>query len=185
MTFRLHRRRSRSFAQDRAGATALEFAILALPFIMTMLAIAEYGYVYLINVSLDNAVAAAARQIRTGQMQTSSAPSGQTKQQQFQTLVCKNMTWVSDCGSALRAAAEVETNWANQSSTAPTANGALKPTLPFNMGQDGDIVLVHAYYPWKMITPNLWINSPKLGGNSVLLSAASIVVNEPYSTVAP
>lgn len=177
----------RRFARDRRGATAIEFALLALPFVFAMFAVLEYGYVYLINASMDNAVAVASRLIRTGQAQTqtqtsngATSPSPMT-QTQFATAVCKQMSWVPNCTGSLQVSAEVQPSWTGQSSTSPTQGGVLKTNLPFNMGADRCIVLIHSYYIWQMITPTIWGGASKVNGNGILLTSAALIVNEPYS----
>ena len=175
------------FARDRRGATAIEFSLLALPFVLAMFAVLEYGYVYLINASMDNAVAIASRLIRTGQAQTQTqtqngvtTPSPMT-QTQFANAVCNQMSWVANCTGSLQVSAEVQSSWTGQTSTAPTANGQLKTNLPFNMGADRCIVLIHSYYTWQMITPSIWGGAAKINGNGILLTSAALIVNEPYS----
>lgn len=186
---RLHRR----FARDRRGATAIEFSLLALPFVLAMFAVLEYGYVYLINASMDNAVALSARLIRTGRAQTTSFsyydPVSKTTKNtsvpmtssDFANMVCSNMTWVANCAGSLQVDAEVQSAYTGQSSTSPTANGVLKTNLPFNMGADRCIVLIHSYYVWQMITPSIWSGAAKVNGNGILLTSAALIVNEPYS----
>ena len=175
------------FARDHRGATAIEFSLLALPFVLAMFAVLEYGYVYLINASMDNAVAIASRLIRTGQAQTQTqtqngvtTPSPMT-QTQFANAVCNQMSWVANCTGSLQVSAEVQSSWTGQTSTAPTANGQLKTNLPFNMGADRCIVLIHSYYTWQMITPSIWGGAAKINGNGILLTSAALIVNEPYS----
>ena len=184
---------ARSFARDRRGATAIEFSLLALPFVFAMFAILEYGYVYLINASMDNAVALSSRLIRTGQAQTTSFsyfdPVSRTTKRtsipmtgsDFASLVCSNMTWVANCAGSLQVDAEVQSGYTGQSSTPPTQNGQLRTNLPFNIGADRCIVLVHTYYTWRMITPAIWTGATKLNNNGILLTSAALVVNEPYS----
>ena len=92
------------------------------------------------------------------------------------------MRGVSGCYSTLLVEAEVQSAWSGQTYTAPTAGGAVKPVLPYNMGQPGQIVLIHSFYPWRMITPALWMSAQKLNGNSVLLASVSAICNEPYNT---
>ncbi|MBE7217107.1 MAG: pilus assembly protein [Caulobacteraceae bacterium] len=184
--------RSARFASDLRGATAIEFAVLALPFVLAMLAVAEYGYVYLIDVSLDNALSAAARQVRTGQAQTAATTDPTTgkstpapvTQKQFAQMVCSGFTWVNDCEGNLKVASEVEASFGQQTAAAPLdSSGELRGDLPFSMGQPGDVVLVRAFYPWRMITPGLWTGvSAPMSQNRVLLAAGSIVMNEPYGS---
>ena len=179
MRIALHRR----FAHDRRGATAIEFSLLALPFVLAMFAVLEYGYVYLINASMDNALAIASRQIRTGQAQTQTmgGVSAPMTQSQFANAVCAQMSWVANCTGSLQVSAEVQPSWTGQTYTSPTANGQLKTNLPFNMGADRCIVLLHSYYTWQMITPGIWNGAGKVNGNGILLTSAALIVNEPYS----
>ena len=179
------------FAREKRGAAAHEFAILALPFILAMLALLEYGYVSVIDASMENALNIASRLIRTGQAQTQTqtqngvtTPSPMT-QTQFANAVCNQMSWVANCTGSLKVSAEVQSSWTGQSSTAPTANGQLKTNLPFNMGADRCIVLIHSYYTWQMITPSIWGGAAKINGNGILLTSAALIVNEPYSQGSP
>ena len=63
------RRRAQAFARDERGATAIEFALLALPFFTLIFAILETSIVFLAGQILDSAVQDASRKIRTGQAQ--------------------------------------------------------------------------------------------------------------------
>ena len=194
---RSRQRASKAFTRDQGGATAIEFSLLALPFVFAMFAVLEYGYVYLINASMDNAVAVASRLIRTGRAQTTSityVDSGTNASvttsipmtaSQFSALVCSNMSWVANCKGALQVDAEVQSAYTGQSSTPPTQNGQLKTNLPFNMGADRCIVLIHTYYTWQMITPAIWTGATKLSNNGILLTSAAMIVNEPYSQGSP
>src|SRR5262245_27577771 len=77
------------FANDRLGASALEFALVAMPFLLLTLAIFEVGLVNFATQELDNAVAYGARLIRTGQAQTGRMDTGQ-----FKDKMCKQLiTW--------------------------------------------------------------------------------------------
>src|SRR5688572_32590660 len=71
---KLHPRRSRraigDFAGDKSGASALEFALVATPFLLLIFAALEVGLVYFANFTLENAVSRGARLVRTGQAQT-------------------------------------------------------------------------------------------------------------------
>lgn len=81
--FRMFRR----FRRDDEAATAVEFAIIAVPFVGVLLAIFESAFV-LFNAEVVDAVAAnVSRQLMTGQIQTN----GQTcllQKQTFQNMIC-------------------------------------------------------------------------------------------------
>src|SRR5580698_6774733 len=82
------------FRSGRGGSTAVEFAMLALPFLGLLFGIIELGMIYLISTTLDNATTDAARQIRTGQLQLA----GGATSASFATVVCNEMSWLgSNC----------------------------------------------------------------------------------------
>ncbi len=63
-----------AFARDRRGAAAVEFAILAPLFLALVFSILEAGYFFFVSSAVDQATARAARLIRTGAVQSASAP---------------------------------------------------------------------------------------------------------------
>src|SRR3990172_8738153 len=75
------------FRRDKSGASALEFALVAMPLILLLLAVLEVGLVYFANFSLENAVAQGARLIRTGQVQSQGFDAGA-----FKSEVCKHLS---------------------------------------------------------------------------------------------
>jgi Flp pilus assembly protein TadG len=58
---------ARKLARDKEGVTAIEFALVALPFFTVVFAILELGLAFIVNRMVDNAVIEASRMIRTGQ----------------------------------------------------------------------------------------------------------------------
>ena len=59
----------RRLRADNAGATAIEFGIVAAPFFALMLALIEVSLVFFGTFTLENAVDKTSRMIRTGQAQ--------------------------------------------------------------------------------------------------------------------
>ncbi len=57
----------RRFGRDRRGATAIEFALIALPFFALMMAILETFLTFFASQTIETAVNRGARLIRTGQ----------------------------------------------------------------------------------------------------------------------
>src|SRR6185503_7883153 len=62
---------ARRWRKDDSGVTALEFALVAMPFVLLLFGIMSVCLFYFANFSIENAVWQAARAIRTGQMQSS------------------------------------------------------------------------------------------------------------------
>jgi Flp pilus assembly protein TadG len=69
------RRRNRfgAFIKDSKGATAVEFALIATPFLALIAALIQTFLLFFAQSLLENAVLHSARQILTGQVQTADA----------------------------------------------------------------------------------------------------------------
>ncbi len=81
------RKRGRaSFGKNDSGATAVEFALIALPFFTVVFGIIEVGLSHFVNRMVDNAVINASREIRTGQ-----AHDGGYDAATFETRICGNL----------------------------------------------------------------------------------------------
>jgi Flp pilus assembly protein TadG len=175
----------RRFARAQRGATAVEFAIIALPFMILLFGIIELGMVFLVSTTLQNATDNAARQIRTGQFQTS----GANTRADFQTLVCNSMTWLSSsCTSKLSVDVQTFTNFTALSATGQINSATFNPNnLCWSTGQPGDIVLVRTYYQWDVFTPLLDASLVNMGAGSKkrLISSATSFRNEPWASQNP
>jgi Flp pilus assembly protein TadG len=167
----------RRLAADRRGATALEFALVATPFFFMLFAIFELALVYLVSVSLDNATQQAARLVRTGQAQT-----GGYTASQFVTQVCANMGWLqSQCSANLFVDAETKTAFGASNPSSPVQGGAWNAgNLKWSIGGPGDIVVLHTYYKWKLITPVLYGGLQQLPGGLTVVVSNATFRNEPY-----
>src|ERR1700677_3281640 len=87
----------RRFTRAETGAAAVEFALIALPFFGLLFGVFEIGLMFLVATTLQNATADAARMIRTGQMQSTSATAAA-----FTTQICSELSWMGpDCASNL------------------------------------------------------------------------------------
>lgn len=175
----------RRFARAQRGATAIEFAIIALPFLILLFGIIELGMVFLVSTTLQNATDNAARQIRTGQFQTS----GATTKDDFKTLVCNSMTWLSaPCPSKLTVDVQTFADFTTLNAKGQVNAATFDPNnLCWSTGQPGDIVLVRAYYQWDVFTPllNAALVNMGTGSNKRLIGAATSFRNEPWSSQAP
>src|SRR5690606_26334632 len=71
----------RAFRRDQSGATAVEFALVAIPFFALMFAILQTALVFFAGQAMETAVANAARLIRTGQAQQQGLTAEEFKEQ--------------------------------------------------------------------------------------------------------
>jgi Flp pilus assembly protein TadG len=167
------------FLQGRGGSTAVEFALLAAPFLGLLFGIVELGMIFLISTSLDNATTDVARQIRTGQLQQAGGATAGS----FGTAVCNEMSWLgANCSANLSVDVRTFASFASTSIPDPITNGQFTPaSLLFQMGGPGDIILVRTYYPWQLVAPFLDGSVARLGNGQTLIESVTTFRNEPYS----
>jgi len=165
----------RHFGRDSNGATAIEFGIVALPFVATLFALIETGLVIFAGQVLETATSDAARLIRTGQTQQAN----QTKAE-FRDVICERAGGLFDCSGL---AIEVQTfstfddvEFSNPSG----AGGALRPDMPYNPGGAGQIVIVRAYYQWPVFVRLMGHDLTNTVNGKHLLVATAAFRNEPF-----
>jgi Flp pilus assembly protein TadG len=161
---------------DERGAAAVEFGLLALPFIALTLAILETALVYFAGQSLETAVYNSARLIRTGQAQQQGMSATTFKQ-----TICNQVGVMFDCANSLWLDVETYPTFAAITLTPPVQNGSLATgSFKFNMGSGGNIVVVSAYYEWPTFSKLLGLNYSNLSDGNHLLAATAAFRNEPF-----
>jgi len=168
---------ARRFRRDQRGATAVEFALIALPFFALLFAIIETALVFFAGQVLESAVANAARQIRTGQAQAQGlSASG------FKALICDEVSALFACTEKLVVDVQKFDTFADINLSPPIDDkGNLDLSSKYDPGNGGDIVVVRAYYEWPLTVQLLGLDlSNMASGNTHLLSAAAAFRNEPF-----
>lgn len=175
------RRRAGSFARREDGAAAVEFAMVAAPFLLLVFAILETALVFFAGQTLQAAAADSARLIMTGQAQTSGYSASD-----FKTQVCTRIYGLFNCTSSMTVDVKNYTTFGNAATgvnSTPTTNGTFDSSKTgYTLGGPGCIQVVTLYYQWPVYIPLLALNSSNSGSNSRLLQATSVFKNEPYST---
>jgi Flp pilus assembly protein TadG len=146
----------------------VEFALIALPFMILLFGTFEIGFIYWANQELEHATAQGARLVRTGQVQA-----GGVSQAQLKTLICSQTAVLVGCTTRLRL--DVRSAKAFSGIVPPDpldGGGVLKADTDFTYapGAGGDVVLVSAFYNW----------SPLLKQSDYILRASSVTRNEPF-----
>ncbi len=176
----VHHRLISRFARAREGTTAIEFAIIATPFLMLMFGIIELGMVFMVSTTLQSATDNASRKIRTGEFQTS----GAAAKTDFQALVCANMNWLqSTCAAKLSVDVQVFPTFAALSGSGPANPTAFNPNnTNFTLPAPSQIVLVRTYYDWNIFTPllNAALVNEGAGSGKRLIGAAAAFQTEPF-----
>ena len=168
----------RQFGRDRSGASALEFALVAVPLILLLLAILQIGLVFFANFVLEHATAQGARLIRTGQAQNQGFDAAA-----FRNEVCKYLTAPLSC-AGLKLDVRRFKNFSSTALTNPLdASGALKTSFSYDPGVGGDVVVVRGFYEFDI--PGLMpieISMSNMQGGSRVLIATAAFRNEPFQT---
>jgi Flp pilus assembly protein TadG len=178
--------RHRRFLADEHAATAVEFALVAAPFLALIVAIIQTFLVIFAGQLLETVVSQSSRQILTGQAQSA----GLSKNQ-FATQVCDQVRILFDCSNLM---IDVETytsfSGTNLSSAFPQTNSTL-PALTFNAqgqvtntwqynpGSPGQVVVVRVMYQWPVFGGPLGFNLANLPNGNRLIMAAAAFQNEP------
>ncbi len=171
----------RTFVRATGGATAVEFAMVAIPFLTMLFSLIELGIVFLISMTLDDATMTAAREIRTGQVQTAGGAADSASG--FQTEICNHMTWIqATCSSNLSVDVETYPSFTAASPANPVSGGTFNAAaLGFNPGVAQNVVVVRSYFRWKLITPFLDQSLEKLSDGEAVIVSTVAFRNEPYS----
>ena len=165
------------FARHQDGAAAVEFALVAVPFLALLFAILETALVFFAGQTLEAAASDSGRLIMTGQAQTA----GYT-QDDFKTQVCNRLAGgLFNCSSGVYVDVKTYANFSAVNTAPPIVNGTFDPTkVAYDAGTQGSIVVVTLYYKWPIYVSLLGNNLSNLNGGSRLLMATSVFRNEPY-----
>jgi Flp pilus assembly protein TadG len=128
----------------RRGATTVEFAIVAVPFLGLLTAIFETGFVYFENAQLQEVTETASRSLLTNTL-----ASGATYQTFLANNVCPKLSKMFVCANLQMEIDVVGSTWNNASSYTQNNvySGNYNPSQVFTMPQPGQIAVVRIVYP--------------------------------------
>jgi len=163
------------FTWCERGATAVEFALVAAPFLALLIAVLETLLVFFAQQVLQTATTEASRLIMTGQAQTAG-----TTAAQFQADVCADTAAFFTC-SGIYVNVQTFTSFSSVSMLNPLQNGNFNSgSMNYGTGGPGDIELVQVFYQWPVVLGPLGFNLSNMSGNNRLLVATAVFRNEPY-----
>ncbi len=157
------------------GTTAIEFSLLAVPFMFFIVAIIELSLMFVADSLLQGSVNDASRLIRTGQVQQT----GGDPQAMFQQALCDSAVALLNCNNFQYDVMPI----------ADFANADLNPVLDvngnllnqqFDPGGVSDVILIRVTYRYPLMTPligQLFSNYPN---NIRLLISTIVLQTEPY-----
>ena len=175
------------FKKNEDGATAIEFAIVALPFFALLFGIMELALVFFINSALVHATSEAGRLIRVGNFQACGGAD------EFKALVCENMSGLGNCwknvridvveGASFKTIAlptippveEKDETKTGQDAVPQTPNGV------FNANASGDTMVIRSVLYYRLALPPILtrLESP-VGSGVRTMVATTAFRNEPF-----
>ena len=182
------RRLVRRARHEEDGATAIEFGILALPFLFLLGSVVELAAVFFINAGLANAATDTVRGIKTGQIQElSNTPSGQIDT--FRRVMCERLPVVSDCERKVTfIVAKASTAGGFNPSTLRYPEPAEDdPTLPdsqLECSGGGETILVRVSLYHDLVLPGTFtrLSNDPSGLNRRVITHTASFRNEPFGS---
>ncbi|MGB3720715.1 MAG: pilus assembly protein [Proteobacteria bacterium] len=169
---------ARSWARDERGTTAIEFALVGLPFFMFLFGIFGLGLYFFTTFSLESAVEQASRLIRVGFVQESGMTAEEFKQE-----VCKRLPAFVDCDGKMRVNVQSYSDFASIIPPACTdTEGNLVPPhgTSYNTGGASEVVLVTICYEWDMAGLLPFLKLGNMPSGAALIQASATFRTEPY-----
>lgn len=173
---------ARKWLGRRDGTTAVEFTLVAVPFMLMTIGIIEVALAYTASSLFQGATEAAARLVKTGQLQQS----GGDPETVFRNALCQKAVVLVDCTKIqLEVVHVTNDSFLGAGTYAATfdEDGNLV-SRGFDAGADNDVILIRAAYRYEFITPLL---GQLLGGSqgSWLLLTTIVLETEPYDFDGP
>jgi Flp pilus assembly protein TadG len=167
----------RSWFREEDGVTAVEFSLVATPFVFMMIGIIEMSLMFAAQSLLEASTTTAARLIRTGQIQQS----GGDQEQLFRDAVCNfaeilipcddiqfQVTDMGDFGDAEEfppAEFDEDGNLMNQN---------------FSAGGSSDVVMIRVAYRYPIMTPLMQPMLTNDASNERVMMSTVVLQTEPY-----
>jgi len=176
-------KQARRFKNNRDGATAVEFAILCMPFCALLFSIVELAIVFFIGSTLTHAMNDTAREIRTGQFQASCGSVTDFKEK-----VCEGLSGLGSCEN-LRVDVVTSTDGRFSPDLLPEtpteedpSNPGEPEVLPDSYVDTGpeDVVVVRAQYYHPLTLPGTITRLANQPGNRRVITSTTAFRNEPF-----
>ena len=172
------RLRAAGLIRDRRGATAIEFAILALPFILLIFAVFETTISFTAEQVMSNATDKVARQVRTGQISLET-----TDADAFRKMICDDLeVFVADDCPDLHFDLQAYDSFADVPKSIPFSSPGVVDTSSFTYAPGGpeQINNLRVLYKWPVLTDIMKSRLAGLKDGRILLYSTTTWQNEPF-----
>ena len=166
----------RRFGRVRRGATAVEFALLATPFLLLTMGGIELSIIHLTRSSVTAAMQQASRQVLTG-------VAGCVTADEYKRAICSAvaMSPMAQCMANTKVIMQELADFSVSAPTAQTDFAAIRDSV--DPGSSESVMFVRVYHRWKVILPML--DEVLSGGNGeVVMTSSMAFKNEPFEGAA-
>jgi Flp pilus assembly protein TadG len=183
---RLHKRLCwlkclRRFAFDGRAASAVEFALIALPLVAIIFAALQTAIVMLAQQELNHAADETGRAVMTGQISSTSGQTGYLSQADFQKKVCSYLVTMFNCSNVM-VNMQTASSFSAASTSTPNYATLQKNVWSYQTGSHGatpQVIVLQVMYEWPILSSLLGFNLATLPNGTRLLMATSVFMNEP------
>ncbi len=179
--------------RNEDGATAVEFALIALPFFAMLFGILGVCQMFFWMFTMENAVWTASRDLRTGLYQTTAVGSryagktGDALKTEFKKAICEKAVIYSDCMAHSSVLVQSVSSFSTLSApNCRTGTNALvsdtDAMAAFNPGSASTVVMVTLCHSWSFGAKLAFLPmSNTLSDGGVLIQASAAFRTEPYN----
>ncbi|MDX7953850.1 pilus assembly protein [Lichenihabitans sp. Uapishka_5] len=171
-------RRLAGFPCDTSGATAVEFALVSVPFLAVLLFGLQFFIMFFAQQGLESFTQDTARQILTGTTQTK----GLT-QAQFKQALCASLPSLYSC-SLLYVDVQTASAFSSAATATPSLTygdaGTITTSMNYNLGSAGDIVVLRMMYLWPVVGNLLGSGLANATSTTRLLISTAVLKTENY-----
>ncbi|POR46246.1 TadE/TadG family type IV pilus assembly protein [Bosea psychrotolerans] len=178
----------RRFKRSQDGATIVEFAMVATPFLMLLAAILETALMFWTSQALEEGVGQASRALLTGQSQTLYKGTASDNATAFKNAICANAPGLIDCTKVtidVRSYASFAAASTGTTASSPVSGGALNTTgYGYTQPLPGQIVVVRAVLEYKLIFTQWSSALANIGAGKRGIVASATFRAEPFAVPA-
>ena len=169
-------RRLRALVRERRAVTAVEWAIAGPVFLLALTALFELGYLFFVQLLVDEAAQTIARQIQTGQAQQQTTQTGLNS-----TVLCPALT-ILPCGNLyvyLQAVSQSAGFGPTSGYTVPTTGSAADTTMLNCTPGAGQLIQLNVTYMAPVFLARMF---PSASGGKLPIHSAAAFGDEDFGT---
>jgi Flp pilus assembly protein TadG len=171
--------------RNESGSTAVEFAMVATPFVLLLFGIISVCLFFFTNFTVENAVWQASRVIRTGQLQQGQggySGTNEDRKKAFKKALCAKAPAFLECNDKVVVIVQSNANFSGIAEPKCSNNGVMvaDSMAGFETGATSAVVLVTVCYPWEFGGKLPFFKMGNLSDGSLLMQASVAFRTEPY-----